>query len=582
MVPLCASAAQDDGGKSRRGIPQASPRSSRFTPTVEYEEVFQLRMMRYPQERDYPDYNRGFDGSGTEILENGVGPRGDWALGVQTGRISGGGCVPSPADPALCENLPGENGAPGAIVWKEREMWTFRVSYIDPSITNAPEVNIGFNGAFGYIGDDQIEYIRRTEGGHECFSFYPCDYYGVDLPYITGSVRAFEPYCGLKLGAGYRMQVFYQYSRYRNTQSVPAGAQEWEPATVPATATRLEKPGKVLWTRNWRLGPRADALHVGFTNSLINPQVEPQVLGTANATGGTIASIPPGETDVVVTAFECNGAIPGVSFTLTSEQVEGSGGHIHNLATATRNPPAGAFSNAPTTVSGITDANGQWRTRVRAGRFSGQTTFVANTPNIMPGGPPIPMTSPIAGLYTGFILRDFVPHPLVLQNLVKLTGHRNALCAGDSNGVLHCDNHRDSSHNGRPELHGFIELAASLYNESTAVAASNKGRLGVNDMSLPLGGVFDIKGTWGNSHQTHRFGVDVDFDSSVFDSAGAYHGELDLDELTTIIEDDLGGQKVPEQHIHFRMSADIIDQIIGDIRCSTCSAAATIKIEEQQ
>ena len=34
--------------------------------------------------------------------------------------------------------------------------------------------------------------------------------------------------------------------------------------------------------------------------------------------------------------------------------------------------------------------------------------------------------------------------------------------------------------------------------------------IGINDISLPYGGKFDVNGNWFKSHQTHREGLDVD------------------------------------------------------------------------
>src|SRR6266511_690754 len=142
--------------------------------------------------------------------------------------------------------------------------------------------------------------------------------------------------------------------------------------------------------------------------------------------------------------------------------------------------------------------------------------------------------SPPAGLLTGVILRDYVPHPLVLQ-YVRLTGQDDTVCGGElvtdpvtgtQVRVYHCDNHRDSNHYVRPELEGFIENFASLYNDDATVPPGSKGRLGINDTSLPLGGKFDIRGHWGGSHAFHLLGVDVDVDRSVFDASGNYAGPL--------------------------------------------------------
>ena len=112
------------------------------------------------------------------------------------------------------------------------------MSYIKPGASGAVEQNIGFEGQYGYVGDTELEWVRRTDENRSCFTFYPCDYYNVSLSEVTSTVNAFQPGCHLALGGGYRMQIFYQYSRYRFGE-VPEGATEWQPAATPATATRL-------------------------------------------------------------------------------------------------------------------------------------------------------------------------------------------------------------------------------------------------------------------------------------------------------------------------------------------------------
>jgi hypothetical protein len=47
---------------------------------------------------------------------------------------------------------------------------------------------------------------------------------------------------------------------------------------------------------------------------------------------------------------------------------------------------------------------------------------------------------------------------------------------------------------------------------ASAVEFYEPGRkLSINDISLPMGGLFDIKGGWTKDHQTHRLGDAADF-----------------------------------------------------------------------
>lgn len=528
-----------------------------------------VRLYRYKTEADFPRPNDYYNGRPITVPEDGTGvvPRSDYAFATYLSNTRGGGYF---------------TGPDGNQVAKEREQWITRHSYIDPVTNN--ELMVDDPYLYG-DGDYYLEWIRQTQGYRSCFTFYAayCDMYGFDFNELPGLWVQVYPSCDLKLSTQYFSRVFYRYSRYRTSEDVPAGAQEWEPAEVPQTLNplRLNKPGEVVSEIQFELGPREDALSVSFTNSIINPAV--------SSTGGaTIPSLPAGRTEVVVKTSECNGAIPNIPFTLESAPNAGSGGHVH-LNSGNTTPPAGAFTNAPATVSGQTDSNGERRFTVTAGTFGGATTYTASTNNIGLTSTPIPVTSRPASLYTGVILRDYVPHPLVLQTYVKLTGHRDSVCGGETvtdpvtgaqSTIYHCDNHRDQSHYGRPELHAFIELAASLYNEDTTIPAANKGRLGINDMSTPLGGKFDIRGNWGGSHASHRLGVDVDVDRSVFDAAGNYSGTLRVAKLTEIIRRELKGKKVPEVPVHYRLNDALIDEIINDIRCDTCSFS-TVKETEQ-
>ncbi len=70
-------------------------------------------------------------------------------------------------------------------------------------------------------------------------------------------------------------------------------------------------------------------------------------------------------------------------------------------------------------------------------------------------------------------------------------------------------------------------------------------RLGINDMSLIQGGVFDIDGDWNlrRNHAFHRVGLSVDIDRS----------GMTANQLRKLIEfmEDHGGSRYPEGPIHY-------------------------------
>jgi hypothetical protein len=69
-----------------------------------------------------------------------------------------------------------------------------------------------------------------------------------------------------------------------------------------------------------------------------------------------------------------------------------------------------------------------------------------------------------------------------------------------------------SNHWSRDALISAIQATAADY--SSRVIATGL-TLGINDMSLPLGGLFDWHGNWGPPHALHRKGCSVDIDSNV-------------------------------------------------------------------
>lgn len=72
--------------------------------------------------------------------------------------------------------------------------------------------------------------------------------------------------------------------------------------------------------------------------------------------------------------------------------------------------------------------------------------------------------------------------------------------------VGNCDKHENQCHWGRPGTLKFIEHLGVIWSGSLNTSV----RLGINDISLPLGGHFDYKGTWRAPHKSHFYGEDID------------------------------------------------------------------------
>lgn len=529
IVGTAVVAAAQDNGPAK-----AAPRI--LAPTPEYATPGAVNVRTWVTQNDLP--NSDTVGNGVIVTEGGTIPRSNYAIGIDMRHITGGGCVPGPSG-CLTETIIDSSGNPVTVtVMKRRERWMMEVTYTDPST----------NLTTSLTGQHITLFELHTPGGHQCFSsIIDCDFFHFNYNPALQDYVAFTPSCSNNLGAGYTATVAYQFSRY-DAGTVPAGAIEWLP-TTPDT----------VFTGHFLMGPRADALRVS-SPALLRPEIEAQ---TFNATGGTTQTLPPAEMTLNVDASECKGPISGVTFTLTATQVAGSGGHEHGVPGAIVDPPLAAFSDLPATQTGTTDANGHWQTTVHSGRFGGITSMVAQTNNIGIGTSPLPFSSKLWEFTTGFILSDYIPRG-VSGDYVLLVGDGVA-CQQDGNGNYPCLNHRGVGHRGRPELHDFVDAMALFYNLSVNVTANNKGRIGVNDMSLPVGGRFDISGRWCCSHQSHRFGVDVDINHAVYDAAANPIGDLDEDKMDDIVDIVLNGQKLMEVNVHYRLPVAVIDRIIAEV-----------------
>lgn len=180
--------------------------------------------------------------------------------------------------------------------------------------------------------------------------------------------------------------------------------------------------------------------------------------------------------------FKSNGErIPNCQITLTSKAVSRSGGHDHTNA----GRPLGNFSpKAGNTGSDV------FRSSYTSPEISGfiDITVSGKAPgyNITPGV---------------FRLRIELPG---LQSLAQGTSY---LLVGQTR--THASNHF-----GIPAFNAKLVQLAGLYAREFP-----GGKLGFNDMSLPLGGLFDWKATWKSPHKEHRLGTNVDLPLRYFPAA---------------------------------------------------------------
>jgi hypothetical protein len=500
------------------------------------ESVSSVRLVKYNLQSDVPHYDQNFNGNGVTVAADEVIPRNYYGIGMEGGRMQGGGCFPVDPSTTACLREPDANGNL-VTVQKARERWTFRISYIDPSDPTASEFNVGFDTTgFGGGGDSIWEWERRTPKGHSCFTFYEdiCDTYGLNLNTLEGTAQWFTPQCFLKLGAGYHAYLFYQYSRYNFGDTIPPGAEEWVPNT-PATTTRLEVPGKTLSpSTDWQLGRSENALAITGAG-LVHPRVDATgYSGIHDPLNLGLASFPGGSETIEVVSYDC-GVIPNVSFTIAREFIEHSGGHNH-----AGSPPLNDVSSLDT-YTGTTDRNGHWSTALHAGPLAGTMRYTISTTNLQGQ----PFTGQPLLVTTGFIgLVD----PGANDPNIRYTGVLPA---------------HPSSHWGAPELHAFVRDLAAQYNARKQPVA--QGSLGLNDMSITTGGVFDYRGTWSPPHGQHSFGVACDIDHAAVRFSDGQNIPVDYWGTLTTVATDLGGFLLIERQNNDNLHVQIPEAQISDV-----------------
>jgi hypothetical protein len=108
-----------------------------------------------------------------------------------------------------------------------------------------------------------------------------------------------------------------------------------------------------------------------------------------------------------------------------------------------------------------------------------------------------------------------------VQDLVELPAGSYYNLSGDTGGHL-------SNHYGLLEMDFRIAEAAARYYSDPTLPGNPK--VGVNDISLPEGGLLDLNFDWKQPHQTHRKGTEVDFDRVAALSNGSLQ-QVDADAL---------------------------------------------------
>jgi hypothetical protein len=515
-----------------------------------------VQLFGFEKQSDYPDYD-GNPNRGVPVANGGSIPRDFAGFGAEVRGLSGGGCFTVSPDSTDCLREVNASGQEYTVM-KRRERWLVRYLYTDAT-----------TGAEVLLKDASVIWATLTNGA-TCMEpyFYGCLMTGASQDYLSAWISGNAISCSLPTTATYKVRMYYQYSRYKGDDTIPAGAEEWVPAPLPATATTLNVPGKLITPpgeTNWSLVPGKGAFRISLENHRLNPHVPLRYpnAGVTNVGGDTIDEIEAGETHILVEASECGEFYDGVSFTGKAEYLPESGGHLHTVSANTTPPTTyvpkvkGTVSDAPASFSGVTGVFGRWRSGpIKAGTFAGAYDISAHTDNVaVNGGPPAPRDAGPLRLTVGFTnfvnLWSIFPHPAIIS-----VGANNASnCASGM-----CDNHRDLSQFGHRELIDFIAAVAARYRKDVDPAAL----LPVNDLSLPAGGAFEIPGDWAlKYHISHRIGTDFDVNASATLNGITY--SIDESELDKVVQK-LGGLKMIEPSIHYRLPKGQIDAIVGSIK----------------
>ncbi|MBO6586911.1 MAG: hypothetical protein JJ953_12455 [Gracilimonas sp.] len=221
--------------------------------------------------------------------------------------------------------------------------------------------------------------------------------------------------------------------------------------------------------------------------------------------------------EIIVKMFNSGSPISDQGVTISTEWIEGSGGHNHSGGNDLAQPPQNIMGwivdiaeadSAQGRIETVTNEDGEIRLRYRAPEFGGKIRMVAQT-NINRDT-----------LFADDTLAVKVPGLVLLpngNNLSKVGGTpRHHGPRVDSR----YQNNRspDNNHFGTQE---FVDSLISLANNWANLVASDSEQddrqvpLNINDLSLPNGGKFDLEGRWLTrlhraAHDYHRVGRDAD------------------------------------------------------------------------
>jgi len=193
-------------------------------------------------------------------------------------------------------------------------------------------------------------------------------------------------------------------------------------------------------------------------------------------------SVRPKDTGVLTAGVETSkvtftGLPPGFEAIPTARAVANSGGHAHHSNAR----PGGTFTPA----------------RKQTGRTN-TAEFVYQSPK--PGGEVV-ISLAVGGKTIEETIRVEVP------GFVELPASPNYDLTGSTT-----QHPSPNNHWGTPNtIQHLQDIAAEWEAYKTDNNHPTWPRIGYNDISLPMGGIFDISGVWSSPHSEHRIGRNVDF-----------------------------------------------------------------------
>ncbi len=284
---------------------------------------------------------------------------------------------------------------------------------------------------------------------------------------------------------------------------------------------------------------------IGAVNLAAPATIAPAIPASSGGTSIVEPAIGPDSAQLTVSVLDTlcpTVAVPNVPVQAQLTYVADSGGHTHSPPPAlsdvfqkvlTVAPQGGAtFDASQGLLSGVTGWDGTVRATLVPGPATADFTVAASSPA---GGTP---SNGWIALDPGLGLVAVAAEPGSF-----LSGGAGQQCGNQA----WCDNHANNHYLSPavlPHVQSFVAAVSQL--------TDGKILVGLDDMSLVRGGIFDLEGNFQPSHFLHRQGHDVDIAWVQVVSTGAFLSAHDYEAKILKAAKSAGGERVIEGPIHFR------------------------------